>query len=1134
MSLIAHPTSTNAAEGQNESADMNGSITYVDNPASERRDSGSGPVSDAACAAGSVPCPLLRRLAAHGWHSDSGVPLHQWLYDKHGGPQGPRFGTASESLPVVHMFYGYSGPGSRLDGFDKWCTCLGLLLGFRVIVFMADICNEVDLADDIVWHEYVVALGPNGKFLGSLWSPPCSTFSRARSDSDGGPRILRGPSGPALLGLPDLRPEEKEKVRLGTLLATRSGEGITAQDGAGCPWILENPPEGEDRPSLFRIPLVQAATTGPGAHRHVLPQCPFGAEATKLTEFRASFRFSDAPPRQCPHERVWWRQPPSGRWFRAPHPVLKGKFRAVTPAEWDRMSISERGIPGTEFLTRASAAYPNRLNCYLACQLVPRACMKHVSTALVRKGRWRNVLASAMSQGPMDTAKASRALVWDEVSMTKRKPTMMTPLREQPADVKEMQERQAIGGMRRPHQSVAKLPSVVQFGAKLHGVLNGFLDESASLQRSILEAIGSEEPDPGPTEAVLDALRPRLAAFLQVDDWGPVQKGDFSTCIRAGLWAGWQALSGDPESAVPNWLQRDGVPAGLRRHPEDCRIFPRTDIQATAPEDLITDFDSHCAYSSVESDDVAWEEISTLVQRGWLREFPTLAAVTEFLGETPVLSKFGMVIRTRAGRTKRRLILDSKVSGVSGAASKLERILLPRLLDVAVDVLELLMANPGQPGNDVDTEFMVLDFQEAYWHMPLSAEERKWFVAKLRGRFFVFLRNAQGSRNAPGGWGRLAAMLGRMVQSMFHRNVSRLETYTDDPCLVVRGSRACRDRVMSITILLWRLLGLPLSWRKGSRGRQISWIGGHFDLKPQCKGVIVRISQDIFDEAEALVVEFGKINVIPKGKLSTAIGKLGHIANLIQVWRPFMAPLYAALHADTPPGCPPGCVWSRQVAASRKWFRIFFSLTGGFVERDFDVRCYMSLDLQLEIVLDASPWSLGGILLINGVCQEFFASALSNLDETLFSQAIGSPDGQQVWESLAALVALRLWRPIWGRHSLTLRVKGDSMTMLSLIVNLRPSTPQLGLIGREIALEYAQAVFVPVLSVHIPGVANVTADKLSRGSQPGYSPIRCAVLADAVHRTVPTRDRSYYLTLCDDIEPVKLGMVGSDGVGMSG
>ena len=193
------------------------------------------------------------------------------------------------------------------------------------------------------------------------------------------------------------------------------------------------------------------------------------------------------------------------------------------------------------------------------------------------------------------------------------------------------------------------------------------------------------------------------------------------------------------------------------------------------------------------------------------------------------------------------------------------------------------------------------------------------------------------------------------------------------------------------------------------------------------------------------------------------------------------------------------------------------------MERDFDVRCFLRVDIDLEIIIDASPWGLGGILLVSGTCKEHFSSALTVLDETLFMQVRGSADGQQAWECLAALVALRQWRHVWGQRSLTLRVKGDSMTMLSLIVNLRPSTPQLGLIGMEIAMEYAQAVFVPVLAEHTPGVANIAADMLSRQPQPGYQYAQHPMLQNSFGREVPVRDRSYYITLAAPDVPDKGG-----------
>ena len=65
-----------------------------------------------------------------------------------------------------------------------------------------------------------------------------------------------------------------------------------------------------------------------------------------------------------------------------------------------------------------------------------------------------------------------------------------------------------------------------------------------------------------------------------------------------------------------------------------------------------------------------------------LRGFRKLEDIAEFLGEAPVLSKFGLVVKTKA-------------SGISGVVSKLERILLPRTLDVAQNVLRLQAHRPG-------------------------------------------------------------------------------------------------------------------------------------------------------------------------------------------------------------------------------------------------------------------------------------------------------------------------------------------------------------------------------------------------------------------------------------------------------
>ena len=515
-----------------------------------------------------------------------------------------------------------------------------------------------------------------------------------------------------MFGLPGLEPFEKELVRTGTLLAARAAEGIRAQKLAGCPWILENPPETQGSPSLFRIPAVASCLT-PETHRYVFPQCAMGAAATKPTEFRTDFEWYDVPPGTCQHQRTTWRLLPDGHRLRCSHPTPKGT--AVSEKAWGSMSEAEKVRPQLQFSTKQAAAYPPLLNCYLACMLIPEAVSRRGNKVLVRAGRWRNVLVRPHTcvQPPRDLGQrfngslaaaegrgaSTHAVDW---AAAKRKPLMVNPLRPQVGQAKEQENNKAIGGMRNPQVSVAKLPSLVRSGSKVRALLELALEQSPALQRACLGAIGTDGP--GPSEQELLAVRRGLACLFGVTDIAPVSKGDFSTEIRVGLLEGWRSFAGDPDWAVTKWLGETGVPAGLRLHPEDCGIFPRTEEESWGdPEGMHMDMPQFKPYEAVEDDDDAWLEVQRLESNGWLRSFGSYEELCDYLKEAPVLSKFGLIVKTRANKIKKRLILDSKSSGISRVATKHERVVLPRMLDVALDTLHLMEQHE-------DVEFMVLDF----------------------------------------------------------------------------------------------------------------------------------------------------------------------------------------------------------------------------------------------------------------------------------------------------------------------------------------------------------------------------------------------------------------------------------------
>jgi hypothetical protein len=95
------------------------------------------------------------------------------------------------------------------------------------------------------------------------------------------------------------------------------------------------------------------------------------------------------------------------------------------------------------------------------------------------------------------------------------------------------------------------------------------------------------------------------------------------------------------------------------------------------------------------------------------------------------------------------------------------------------------------------------------------------------------------------------------------------------------------------------------------------------------------------------------------------------------------------------------------------------------------------------------------------------------------------------------------------------------VAMLTLIVNMRPRSRQLQLIAQELATDLCEFSFVPIVTKHLPGVANKVADELARRHQPGAVAKHMQFLSQAEEIKVPKRDAKYYVTL--DCAPEQYG-----------
>ena len=127
-----------------------------------------------------------------------------------------------------------------------------------------------------------------------------------------------------------------------------------------------------------------------------------------------------------------------------------------------------------------------------------------------------------------------------------------------------------------------------------------------------------------------------------------------------------------------------------------------------------------------------------------------------------------------------------------------------------------------------------------------------------------------------------------------------------------------------------------------------------------------------------------------------------------------------------------------------------------------------------------------GFITINGKIVGWFRNGLSDWECSYLSIVIGSAEAQQVLETLAILVALRIWKSYWKSLRIVITVRSDNMTALAAIAYFKASSHStVAKLARELALEVADGTFAPEFNQHVPGAANIIADALSRRLQPG-------------------------------------------------
>ena len=91
----------------------------------------------------------------------------------------------------------------------------------------------------------------------------------------------------------------------------------------------------------------------------------------------------------------------------------------------------------------------------------------------------------------------------------------------------------------------------------------------------------------------------------------------------------------------------------------------------------------------------------------------------------------------------------------------------------------------------------------------------------------------------------------------------------------------------------------------------------------------------------------------------------------------------------------------------------------------------------MEITTDASVWGIGGWISVGGKPTAYFSDFITHDDELVLGHKRGEHEGQQGFQALALLVAVRLWAPLWRTKRVCLALRNDNVGALTIFSSLK-------------------------------------------------------------------------------------------------
>ena len=643
--------------------------------------------------------------------------------------------------------------------------------------------------------------------------------------------------------------------------------------------------------------------------------------------------------------------------------------------------------------------------------------------------------------------------------------------------------------MRNPSTSLSRLPDSKILGSVVSELLDSAIKKYPQLMKTAEDIIEAKEEVTPLDKDLVDKIRNSVLIIAKPPKFEKAT-AEADSPLNVKMFMGWHSNSDDPDAkTLAEWVLH-GAPLGFDEEIERRGVFP---VSTGTPADEPTESELLRDASEWENWPSALEEkedlhhlIREAERKGFCSVVPDSSLAEGLAGGKVILNKLGVIVKNRLGKKKSRIIWDLRESKVNMKCDQSERIVLPRLLDLVHSCLKLMRENKRPI-------LAAADIEDAFHNVP-AGSDRRYTVALApmedgKPCYIVYKVLVFGSRSSPTIWGRYAAFLGRTTSAVIPE--AEGQVYVDDPIWAIPTDQGYEAKQVLTKIFLWAaILGYPLKLAKSSAGDKIRWIGAEVEVDNSENKVVVSIPEDKVKSLVETCEDFLKRPVVGTRVLRSFAGSMAFVAGLVPLLRPFLSPLWAALSCDaTDDGQPRPkvakprsrvagkLVHTKRIANSLVWIAgLLREEHGHRLVREFWVD---EVTTKLEVVTDASPWGMGGILYEDKKPVRWFATHLTPELLMKFGASTGDSGFNTLWEAIALLIACRLWLSSTIR-GFGVRLRSDNVGALRTFFKLAAGSSNLNLVAREVALDLAVKNYRLTELAHIQGITNVAADALSR------------------------------------------------------